>query len=279
MATDDITLIREAADAELWSLERLLLQLSRHHPPSEFRDIADQTIAKLKNVISVMKRTGHARFRRCPQLGAAIFSDPPSIAHPPAVAPRTATLDFTKPKKILSVSDTASMSNSSFLSALSGGEGSVTRKSGYSSVLVPSAGAASSVVRGGRPPLVRSHHRKDSHDHPRCAGAGSPGPCHCAKKRNRDKKTVRVPAISSRNAEIPADEYSWRKYGQKLIKGSPYPRGYYRCSGVKDCPARKQVERAADDPTMLVVTYDGEHRHGHQCKSEPKLPVVNEACR
>lgn len=56
-------------------------------------------------------------------------------------------------------------------------------------------------------------------------------------------------------------------------------RGYYRCSGVKDCPARKQVERAADDPTMLIVTYDGEHRHGHRGKSAPKLPVVKEAPR
>ncbi|KAL2897504.1 putative WRKY transcription factor 11 [Bienertia sinuspersici] len=38
-------------------------------------------------------------------------------------------------------------------------------------------------------------------------------------------------------------------------------RGYYKCSTVRGCPARKHVERATDDPTMLIVTYEGEHRH------------------
>ncbi|KAG1346542.1 putative WRKY transcription factor 65 [Cocos nucifera] len=59
----------------------------------------------------------------------------------------------------------------------------------------------------------------------------------------------------------PTDSWAWRKYGQKPIKGSPYPRGYYRCSSSKGCPARKQVERSRVDPTMLVVTYSFDHNH------------------
>ncbi|OAY66586.1 putative WRKY transcription factor 35 [Ananas comosus] len=60
---------------------------------------------------------------------------------------------------------------------------------------------------------------------------------------------------------VPSDLWAWRKYGQKPIKGSPYPRGYYRCSSSKGCSARKQVERSRTDPNMLVVTYTSEHNH------------------
>ncbi|GAB2282295.1 Transcription factor [Dionaea muscipula] len=95
---------------------------------------------------------------------------------------------------------------------------------------------------------------------------GSSGRCHCSKKRkHRVKRSIKVPAISNKAADIPSDEYSWRKYGQKPIKGSPYPRGYYKCSSMRGCPARKHVERCFEEPLMLVVTYEGEHNH-------PKLP-------
>lgn len=77
------------------------------------------------------------------------------------------------------------------------------------------------------------------------------------RRKNQQKKVVcQVPADGSS-----PDVWAWRKYGQKPIKGSPYPRGYYRCSSSKGCLARKQVERSRTDPAMLIITYTAEHNH------------------
>ncbi|KAM1359989.1 hypothetical protein FF2_046220 [Malus domestica] len=87
------------------------------------------------------------------------------------------------------------------------------------------------------------------------------------KRRGVQKRVVSVPigdvegSKSKGEGHPPSDSWAWRKYGQKPIKGSPYPRGYYRCSSSKGCPARKQVERSRLNPTMLIVTYVCDHNH------------------
>ncbi|KAJ6308299.1 hypothetical protein OIU76_017972 [Salix suchowensis] len=50
-------------------------------------------------------------------------------------------------------------------------------------------------------------------------------------------------------------------------------RSYYKCSSLRGCPARKQVERSWEDPTMLVVSYEGDHNHSKIAFQSPSPDI------
>ena len=91
--------------------------------------------------------------------------------------------------------------------------------------------------------------------------------CLCSRVRVDNRRLCRKKVVKKVVKRVAADgtsadPWAWRKYGQKPIKGSPYPRGYYRCSTDKACEARKMVERCRDDPNSFILTYTGgEHSH------------------
>lgn len=61
-------------------------------------------------------------------------------------------------------------------------------------------------------------------------------------------------------AERPSDDgYNWRKYGQKLVKGSEFPRSYYKCTHP-NCEVKKLFERSHDGQITEII-YKGTHDH------------------
>lgn len=83
-------------------------------------------------------------------------------------------------------------------------------------------------------------------------------------------ETLSAPQTVVRNStdsDTIGDGFRWRKYGQKVVKGNPYPRSYYRCTSPK-CNARKYVERTSEeDPGNFITTYEGRHNHSVPIKS------------
>ncbi|XP_049368253.1 probable WRKY transcription factor 29 [Solanum verrucosum] len=61
--------------------------------------------------------------------------------------------------------------------------------------------------------------------------------------------------------ELTDDKWAWRKYGQKSIKRSPFPRNYFKCSASGSCKATKIIEKSPKNENYLLMSYSDEHNH------------------
>uniref|UniRef100_A0ACD5ULZ9 Uncharacterized protein n=1 Tax=Avena sativa TaxID=4498 RepID=A0ACD5ULZ9_AVESA len=79
-----------------------------------------------------------------------------------------------------------------------------------------------------------------------------------AKERNAPGQKIIVSTPS--DVDLLDDGYRWRKYGQKVVRGNPHPRSYYKCT-YQGCDVKKHIERSSQEPDAVITTYEGKHIH------------------
>ncbi|EYU22379.1 hypothetical protein ABFS82_05G005400 [Erythranthe guttata] len=131
-------------------------------------------------------------------------------------------------------------------------------------------------------PSVSSSSSEDLGDKSTASGGSSsaaavnptPSSDTASKAKKKGEKRLRQPRfafVTKSEIDHLEDGYRWRKYGQKAVKNSPFPRSYYRCTNSK-CTVKKRVERSSEDPTVVITTYEGQHSHHSSSSSSVGFP-------
>ncbi|CAN4113596.1 unnamed protein product [Withania somnifera] len=100
----------------------------------------------------------------------------------------------------------------------------------------------------------------------------SSGSCKSSDRRGCYKRRKTSESNIKESSDLVDDGHAWRKYGQKQIHNSTYPRHYFRCTHKYDqkCQASKQVQKIQDNPPLFRTTYYGHHT----CKAFPGVSQI-----
>ncbi|CAH8266126.1 unnamed protein product [Arabidopsis lyrata] len=92
---------------------------------------------------------------------------------------------------------------------------------------------------------------------------------------HKKMKNPRFAFRTKSDSDLLDDGYRWRKYGQKSVKNSLYPRSYYRCTQHM-CNVKKQVQRLSKETNMVETTYEGIHNHPCEEHMQTLTPLLHQ---
>ncbi|GFP78742.1 probable WRKY transcription factor 57 [Phtheirospermum japonicum] len=87
------------------------------------------------------------------------------------------------------------------------------------------------------------------------------------KKGEKKQRETRFAFKTKSEIDNLEDGYRWRKYGQKAVKNSPFP----RCTS-HECGVKKHIERSSEDPSVVITTYEGQHNHHTPASRAAMMP-------
>ncbi|XP_020882978.1 probable WRKY transcription factor 43 isoform X2 [Arabidopsis lyrata subsp. lyrata] len=88
---------------------------------------------------------------------------------------------------------------------------------------------------------------------------------------HKKMKNPRFAFRTKSDSDLLDDGYRWRKYGQKSVKNSLYP----RCTQHM-CNVKKQVQRLSKETNMVETTYEGIHNHPCEEHMQTLTPLLHQ---
>ncbi|KAK4803279.1 hypothetical protein SAY86_001482 [Trapa natans] len=131
---------------------------------------------------------------------------------------------------------------------------------------------ASQVPPGGGGLFSNSVKSEESEESSKCSTARGRRGCYRRRKISDSWTTL--------SSSLVDDGQQWRKYGQKAILNTSFPRSYFRCTHQLDqgCPAKKQVQMTSENPPVFRTIYTGKHtcrsllKPSHIILAHPRVP-------
>ncbi|CAM8933628.1 unnamed protein product [Rhodiola kirilowii] len=124
----------------------------------------------------------------------------------------------------------------------------------------PNSNSSISLASNNEGVVVESEQEKDEEQGHEGSGQSMKQQLKAKKTKLKKQRQPRFAFMTKSEVDHLEDGYRWRKYGQKAVKNSPFPRNYYRCT-YASCGVKKRVERSCTDPSIVVTTYEGQHIH------------------